>query len=132
MARIPLRALGRPLSGKHARFGNTPLVAPPIEVAPPTAPVDVAIVATTAVDVAVAVDVAPEPTPTQTEPKPDDSVDALLADVAATHIEPALAPKPEWDANWSKTKLITFAQSKGVSVTATNTKDEIIAALAGK
>ena len=36
---------------------------------------------------------------------------------------------PSWDPNWTKTKLLDFALSLGLSVTSTNTKNEIISAL---
>ena len=88
MARIPFRALGRPLSGKNGRFNRvgTPAPAPVVEAAPEP---QVAAVS---------------------EPEPE-------------------AVTPKWEPSWTKVQLLAVAQSKGLSVTAANTKADIVAAL---
>lgn len=90
MARIPFRALGRPMSGKNGRFNRVGTPAP-----------------------------APEPV---VEAAPEPQV------AAVSEPEPAVVA-PEWESSWTKVQLLAVAQSKGLSVTAVNTKAEIVAAL---
>jgi len=55
----------------------------------------------------------------------------VSAEVAAsTETEPR-SPEaaPAWEPTWTKTKLLEYAQSKGLDLTVMNTKAEIVAAL---
>jgi len=99
MARIPYRALGRPLSGKNGRFNRTPIAAPVSH-----AEMTIEVVEPVAEPVADATQVAPEPTP-----------------------EPVAAP--QWEPTWTKSQILAVAQAKNLSVTSANTKAEIVAAL---
>ena len=54
------------------------------------------------------------------------SQDSQLDADANANVEPVT---PNWDPNWTKTKLLDFALSLGLNVTSTNTKTEIVNAL---
>lgn len=134
MYRIPFRALGRPLSGKNGRFHNSPArvqvpvvetveavdPAPVVETVDPTPVVEpapvVETVEVTDPEPATAVEAAPVGDP---EPVVDQMID----------IDLSFSDAIEWKPSWTKTQLLAVAQEKGLSVTASNTKAEIIAAL---
>ena len=116
---IPFRALGRPWSGKNNRFQRPAAaeVTPVVEVTP-DAPTVVVAVEEPVVEPTI------EPTP---EAEPDAAGEAMAALLA--EVEAPKSDEPEWDPTWTKTRLLTVAQGKGLSVTLANTKAEIIAAL---
>ncbi|NBR00419.1 MAG: hypothetical protein EBT79_02485 [Actinobacteria bacterium] len=113
MARIPFRALGRPYAGKHGRFRNPA----PVASASATPEPEVEASAT------------PEPEVEASEPDPEPTLAQVLGTLVEAEPEPAPAPTPTWDASWTKAQLIVVAQSKGLSVTSSNTKADILAAL---
>lgn len=118
MYRIPFRALGRPLSGKNGRFRNQPT--PVVEATPiPTVEVTPVVEAT--------------PTPTvETTPTHTDEVtvlDELLAGDEPPPVDDPATPQTTWEPTWTKSQLLVVASGMGLSVTSSNTKAEIIAAL---
>ena len=117
MYRIPFRALGRPLSGKRGRFHQSQARVP----APVVEPVQ-AIEVTSAVEPGPVVEAvqAVEPEPV-VEPEP--AVDPMV------DIDLSFSEAIEWKPSWTKTQLLAVAQEKGLSVTSSNTKAEIVAAL---
>lgn len=122
---IPFRALGRPWSGKNNRFQRPAAakVAPVVEVTPvvevaPDAPTVVVTVEEPVVEPTI------EPTPEAESDAAGEAMAALIAEVEAPKSD-----EPEWDPTWTKARLLTVAQGKGLSVTLANTKAEIIAAL---
>ena len=121
MARIPFRALGRPLSGKHGRFNAKtvpPVTEPTVEVAATTPEPEP--VAEPVIEVA-----ATEPEPVVAEPAPE----PVVAEPAPEPVVAEPEPAPGWEPTWTKTQLLAVSQAKGLSVTSANSKAEIIAAL---
>ncbi len=86
-----------------------------------------------------AVTVPEEPAPVSVDIQTAPALAAIVEDAAAS--VPAETPDdttasdtqepvyPEWDSSWSKTQLLTVAQSLNLNVTSVNTKTEIINAL---
>jgi hypothetical protein len=127
MSKIPLRALNRPRSGKHAiaksKFAPVAsLDSHPGELAPEGA--------APAPEAEQALEPAPVP---EAEQAPEPALDLFpdLNEGVAPVPEPAppIAPIQAWDSTWTKAQLLAAAQAKGLPVTQANTKAEIIAAL---
>jgi hypothetical protein len=132
MSRIPYRALGRPLSGKNGRFNRIPtaLMAHAIPTVEGTPAIDgVTPIETTSTDDVV---VEPATVPTTDSSTASDEVtaiDDLVASVDDFVVDAASTPQPKWEPTWTKSQLIAVAQGMGLSVTSSNTKTEIVAAL---
>lgn len=67
------------------------------------------------------------------EPAPEPEVAAVSELEPEPQVEAVSEPEPvappEWEPTWTKAQLLVVAQSKGLSVTAANTKADIVAAL---
>ena len=128
MSKIPLRALNRPRSGKHAITKSKPAPVASLDPHPigELAPEGAA----SAPEAEKAPEAAPAP---EAEKAPEAAMDLFpdLNEGVAPVPEPAppVAPVQAWDSTWTKAQLLAAAQAKGLPVTQANTKAEIIAAL---
>ena len=128
MSKIPLRALNRPRSGKHAIAKSKPAPAASLD------PHPIGELAPEGEAPAPEAEQAPEPAPVpEAEKAPEPALDLFpdLNEGVAPVPEPAppVAPVQAWDSTWTKAQLLAAAQVKGLPVTQANTKAEIIAAL---
>ena len=128
MSKIPLRALNRPRSGKHAIAKSKPAPAASLD------PHPIGELAPEGEAPAPEAEPAPEPAPVpEAEKAPEPALDLFpdLNEGVAPVPEPAppVAPVQAWDSTWTKAQLLAAAQVKGLPVTQANTKAEIIAAL---
>lgn len=128
MSKIPLRALNRPRSGKHAIAKSKPAPAASLD------PHPIGELAPEGEAPAPEAEQAPEPAPVpEAEKAPEPAMDLFpdLNEGVAPVPEPAppVAPVQAWDSTWTKAQLLAAAQAKGLPVTQANTKAEIIAAL---
>lgn len=136
MSKIPLRALNRPRSGKHAIAKSKPAPAASLDPHPigELAPEGEAPAPEAEPAPVPEAEQAPEPAPVpEAEKAPEPAMDLFpdLNEGVAPVPEPAppVAPVQAWDSTWTKAQLLAAAQVKGLPVTQANTKAEIIAAL---
>jgi hypothetical protein len=61
-----------------------------------------------------------------------DDVESQTVETVETAEEVASQAQPTWEPTWTKSQLFDFAAARGLPVTATNTKSEIIALLNSK
>ena len=61
-----------------------------------------------------------------------DDVESQTAEAVETAEEVTPPAQPTWEPTWTKSQLFDFAVARGLPVTATNTKSEIIALLNSK
>lgn len=117
MYRIPFRALGRPLAGKHGRFNQNST--------------------TTSSQTVEGLSTAPtveEPSTVEAAPTTDSAEVTAIDEVVTGDEPPAVddpsTPQTTWEPTWTKSQLLAVAQGMGLPVTSSNTKSEIVAALA--
>lgn len=129
MYRIPFRALWRPLSGKNGRFKDQPApkteMTPTVEAAPVTPTVETTpeVAPTPEVDTTLTVETTPASTDEVTVH------DELVSSAEPPAVDDPATPQTKWEPTWTKSQLLAVAQGMGLSVTSSNTKAEIVAAL---